>query len=133
MFLSYRNGVYIMCHYVVSTCNNTIVIYIIRCPVIYLYTYVHYLVNLLLFYRDCFHNPYNCRCPIEHQMLQIISQDIHVSKTHRFTLENTEQSIKNGQHRAIGNTGLRHRREKKHKKKPNIIKKNGKIGNNTRH
>jgi hypothetical protein len=45
-YKSYRNGVYIMCLYVVSTCNNIIVIYIIRCPVIYLYTYVHYLVNL---------------------------------------------------------------------------------------
>ena len=68
-------------------------------------------------------------------MLQIISQDIHVSKTHRLTLEHTEQLIKNGQPRDIGNNGLRHRtkKKKKTKKNPQHNKNIGKIGNNTRH
>jgi hypothetical protein len=67
-------------------------------------------------------------------MLQIISQDIHVSKTHRLTLENIEKSIKNGDPRDIGNNELRHRTKTKKKHQKNQHNKNiGKIGNNTRH
>jgi len=67
-------------------------------------------------------------------MLHIISQDIHVSKTHRLTLEYTEQLIKNGQPRDIGNNGHRHRtKTKKNTKNPQHNKNIGKIGNNARH
>ena len=52
-------------------------------------------------------------------MLQIISQDIHVSKTHRLTLENTEKSIKNGQPRELAIMDLDIERKKKKKKKKN--------------
>ena len=66
-------------------------------------------------------------------MLQIIFQDIHVSKTHRLTLENTEKSIKNGQPRDIGNNGLRHRTKKKRTRKNQHNKNIGKIGNHISH
>jgi hypothetical protein len=63
-------------------------------------------------------------------MLQIISQDIHVSKTHRLTLENTEKSIKNGQPRELAIMDLdKERKKKKNKKKPQHNKNIEKIGN----